>query len=290
MTQNQTLIAVDGGGTGCRAAVGTAQGGILGKAEGGPANVSTDFEGALHNIITTVAAAADAAGLPGDTLAHATAHLGLAGADLDHVKARTAAALPYGHSTVSGDRQTTVAGVLGPQDGFVVALGTGTIMARQRSGHIKTVSGWGFQLSDRASGAWLGRSLLAHVLDAEEGLIPATDLTRTTATQFGGVQGVFEFSTTATPGSYATLAPKVFAAGKAGDTVALDLLNDGARYIQKGLTALEFATGDRLSLSGGVGPHYAPYLPASFTANLSAPQGNALQGAFALARHRLQGQ
>ena len=36
------LIAVDGGGTGCRAAVGSVAAGILGRAEGGRANIGND--------------------------------------------------------------------------------------------------------------------------------------------------------------------------------------------------------------------------------------------------------
>lgn len=281
---SQPLVAVDGGGTGCRAAVGTVAGGMLGQAKGGPANVSTNFDGAIANIIATVQAAAIEAGMPIALLAQATAHLGLAGADLDATKQATAAALPYGQIRISGDRQTTVAGVLGPRDGFVVALGTGTIIARQRAGVVKTVSGWGFQLSDRASGAWLGRSVLSQVLDTEEGLDPQTPLTRAVAERLGGVQGVFDFSNKAAPGDYATFAPEVFAAGKQGDPVAHALLTDGAAYVAKGLTALGFEQGDVLSLAGGVGPHYAPYLPERFTQNLCPPQGNALQGAFALAQ------
>ena len=285
---DQPLIAVDGGGTGCRVAAGTIQRGILGQAKGKSANVSTDFEGAIANIIQTAQQAIEAARLPAATLAQSVAHLGLAGADLDDTRAKTSAALPFAHSRISGDRQTTVAGVLGPQDGFVVALGTGTIIARQKASLIKTVSGWGFQLSDRASGAWLGRSLLTYVLDAEEGLEAQTNLTRTVADRLGGVEGVFKFSNGAVPGKYAKFAPEIFEAGKAGDPFASAVLQEGACYIDKGLTALGFRQGDVLCLSGGVGPHYAPYLPAAYRDNIHPPQGNALQGAFALAQQFAQ--
>lgn len=278
------LIAVDGGGTGCRVAVGTVADGMLGQAKGGPANVSTDFDGSIANIIGAVHRAANDAGLVQDALAQATAHLGLAGADLKDIQTKTRDALPFGQTHVSGDRQTTVAGVLGDTDGYVVALGTGTIIARQKAQRIDTVSGWGFQLSDQASGAWLGRALFSRVLDAEEGLEPQGDLSRAIANQLGGVQGIFAFSTTATPADYAHYAPQIFDAGRAGDALARDLLAQGAAYIQRGLRALDFTDGDVLSLAGGVGPHYAPYLAENFTANLRPPQGKALEGAFALAR------
>jgi glucosamine kinase len=278
------LIAVDGGGTGCRVAVGTAQAGVLAEARGGPANVSTDFEGAIANITAAVQEAIGTAGMGAADLGASTAHLGLAGADLPSIQNRTAASLPYGTCRVSGDRQTTVAGVLGDADGYVVALGTGTIIARQQAGVVRTVGGWGFQLSDQASGAWLGRSLLTRVLMVDEGMLPSSPLARAVSQKLGGLQGVFAFSNGAVPRDYAQFAPDIFAAGAEGDTLATEILREGAAFVENGLTALGFTPGDVLSLAGGVGPHFEPYLSADFTRTLRAPRGNALQGAFALAR------
>ena len=45
------LIGIDGGGTSCRAAVATADGVVVGSAKSGPANILTDLDGALENII-----------------------------------------------------------------------------------------------------------------------------------------------------------------------------------------------------------------------------------------------
>ena len=284
IVDQRPLIAVDGGGTGCRVAVGTAAEGVQGRAKGGPANVSTNFDSAVANIKAAVQDAARDAGWDADLTDGACAHLGLAGADLDAVQRRTAQSLPYSMSRVSGDRQTMVAGVLGRQDGFVLAPGTGTIIARQQAGNVSTVSGWGFHLSDQASGAWLGRMMLSRVLDAEEGLADPSPLSRALARRLGGVQGIFDFSNSAGPRDYAAFAPDIFAAGEKGDANALEFLRSGADYLARGLSALGYAPGDVLCLAGGVGPHYAPYLPQEVLQNLQAPQGNALDGAFALAR------
>ena len=48
------LIAVDGGGTGCRVVIARPKGGILASAESGPANIATAFGTALHTIIKTL--------------------------------------------------------------------------------------------------------------------------------------------------------------------------------------------------------------------------------------------
>ena len=41
------LLGLDGGGTGCRAVLTDAAGAVLGRAEGGPANIMSDPEGAV---------------------------------------------------------------------------------------------------------------------------------------------------------------------------------------------------------------------------------------------------
>lgn len=281
---NTVLIAVDGGGTGCRVAVGTAENGVMAEAKGGPANVSNDFEQSIRNITRTVEEALEKAGFGHVDLALITAHLGLSGADLKTMRNKTAAALPYGRLCISGDRETSVAGILEQSDGYVVALGTGTIIARQQSGVVKTVGGWGFQISDQASGAWLGRMLLVRTLMAGEALVPHSTLSREILDHLSGIQGLYSFSTTATPSDFAKFAPDVFAAGAQGDAIALQILQEGATYLEQGLTALGYETGNILSLAGGVGPHFEPYLGADFVENICAPKGNALQGAFQLAR------
>ena len=278
------LIAVDGGGTGCRAAVGTVQSGILGEAAGGPGNVNTDFKAATGNIRAAIDAALQMAGLLADTArSDACVHMGVAGANFPDEMARVAAEFAYGTVHVTSDRDTAVVGALEDADGFVVTLGTGTIVARQRDRQIKTVSGWGFQLSDQASGAWLGHQLLRKAMMGADGMIEQSPLGRQVLADLGGVAQVVSFSAAAAPGDYAQLARQVVPAAQEGDVIARALMQEGAAFISSALAALAFKPGDRLCLSGGVGPHYAPYLPKTFTRHLTPPAGNALQGAFTLA-------
>ncbi len=289
MSEETYLIAVDGGGTGCRAAVGTATRGILAEARGGPANVSTDFNRSIINIVAAVSEALTKAAIPEVALTEVVAHLGLAGANSRGDMASVEAALPYGHCTVTGDRDTAVAGALGPQDGFVVALGTGTIVARQRNGVVATVGGWGFTLSDEASGAWLGKGLLTHILLAEDGIRTHSPLSRSVLQKHGGRDAIVTFAVGARPADYATLAPDIIGAAKAGDVLARALMAEGSEYIEQALAALGFATGDVLCLSGGVGPSYAAHLPPALTGNLQPARGSALDGAFALAQRAATG-
>lgn len=200
------LIAVDAGGTGCRAAAGTVTRGILADARGGPANVENSFDGAIANIIAAVTEALTNASLAQTPMARITGHVGAAGANSAETMTKVAAALPYGSCKVTGDKETTVAGALGDHDGYVLGIGTGTFISRQRGGVVSTVSGWGFQISDQASGAWLGHRLLERTLLAHDGIEPHTALTRRTLDSMGGLHRMRGFCLTATPTDYATLA------------------------------------------------------------------------------------
>lgn len=285
---NTVLIAVDAGGTGCRAAAGTIAKGILGDARGGPANVENSFDGAIRNIIDAVTAALNTAGLADAPMCDIVGHVGAAGANSDATMARVAAALPYGRTVVSGDKETTVAGALGKHNGYVLGIGTGTFISRQRAGVVKTVSGWGFQISDQASGAWLGHRVLERTLMAYDGIEPHSDLTRDLLDQLGGLHEMRNFCLTASPADYATLAPQVLNGAECHDPAALEIVARAVTFLEKGLAALDFTPGDRLCMTGGVGPRYEPYLSPKTIRNVVPPQGNAMQGAFALARHTAQ--
>ena len=281
----QVIVAADGGGSGCRAAAGTVADGILGQATGGSGNIHSDFDAAVANLTSTIDHALQNAGLQNTPPAQITAHLGVAGAHSQVETSALIAALPYGHVTASGDRDTSVRGALGAADGFVVALGTGTIVARQQGLQMRTVGGWGFHLSDQASGAWLGKRLLEEVILAEDDLRPHTNLSRKALDAKGGLVGIVQFSASAAPADYAQLARDVIEAIEHHDTLALALMTQGAAYLETALNALGFKQGNLLALAGGVGPHYATHLSVPFTSNLQPPQGSALEGAFAMALH-----
>lgn len=276
------IVAADGGGTGSRACAGTLSRGILAEASGGPGNVHSDFDGALTNLTGAITEALSRAGLQ-PTQDQITAHLGVAGAHTEVEMERVRAALPYGRAHVTGDRATSVRGVLGEADGYVVALGTGTIIARQHALEMRTIGGWGFDLSDQASGAWLGKRLMEEIVLREDRLSVHTDLSLKVLDEQGGLLGLINFSADARPGDYAPFARQVVEAAVNGDPLGQKLIQEGTEYIMRGLVALGFKPGDVLSLAGGLGPHYAFCFPNDFKKSLRPPLGSALEGAFAMA-------
>ena len=281
--REKLLIAVDGGGTGCRAAIARADGTILSQADGGPANATTDTSQAIASVLAAIHSATQLAGLDEADVLQATGHIGLAGITSTAKAQAVAGAMPFA-ATVTDDRPAAIAGALAGQAGYLAALGTGTIIARSDGEKSEYIGGYGLHLSDQASGGWLGRGLLQQVLLCHDGLEASSALTRSVFADLGSeAEALIAFAGSATPADYARFAPSVFTAAASGDATALKLIGQGVAYLEKALKRLGFRPGDRLCLTGGAGPHYAAFLSEGFQASLVAPAGSALSGAVLLA-------
>lgn len=284
MTQrHKHILAIDGGGTSCRGRLFVA-GGAMVEAVEGPANVFSDFDAAMGRIRELIAALYSKAGLGMQAAAETTAHLGLAGV-IDAAGAEAVAArLPFGRIAVTSDQPTMIVGALGGRDGAVAAIGTGSFVGVQSGASVRVLGGWGLAIGDQASGAWLGRELLKHVILVGDGIEALSPIAEAMLDRLGGVAGVTRFSLTARPADYGRFAPEVVAAAEGGDPLAARLMGEGAEYIAAALATLRWNPGERLCLSGGLGPAYARWLAVDITAGLAAPDGTALDGATILAR------
>lgn len=281
------LVGVDGGGSGCRAAIADASGRVLGRGAGGPANAFTDMDGAAASVRAALDAACAAAGLR-----RAVAHVGLAGILTPAHAAAMAARLPLPRVAVTEDAPTSVAGALGDRAGVLLAVGTGTMIAAQAAdGAQRFVGGWGLQVSDQASGAWLGRALLERVLLAHDGLLAPSDLTRATLADFpDGPAGIVAFAAAARPADYARLAPAVADAAARGDPAGRALMRRGAAYLNRAIACLGLGPDGVLCLTGGLAPRYRALLRPAFRARIRPAEGTALDGALRLAARALAGQ
>lgn len=285
-TGSDFLIGIDGGGTGCRVAIARAGGGVIARAEAGPANATSDLRGCVANVRMALEQALVSAGLTLAQVAGAPAHAGLAGVISAEVGTAVAQALPLSNLSVTEDRETMVAGALGGRDGALAAIGTGSFVAAQRGDVMHGVGGWGWQLSDEASGAWLGQAALRRALAARDGMAEQSDLLAALLDDMGGALGIVAFAGRAGPAEYAALAPRVVAAALADDAAAVALMRTGADWITRALVAVGHRDGDPLCLTGGLGPRYSAYLPPDLTRGLVEPVGTALDGALLLARQR----
>jgi len=277
------IVGVDGGGTGCRVRIEDGRGQVLGEASGGPANITSDFDTGFANILMAINEAYQTAGLDPARQVRDVVWMGLAGAATGDNAARLVADLGFARAKVTTDCTITVEGALGERDGVVAMLGTGSFFVARQGGVDHRIGGWGYQLGDEAGGAWLGRALLARSLHAHDGLTPHSALTRAMLARFNGPDGIVAFAQSARPGDIASLARDIVSAK--GDANGEAILSEATALIATRLDHL--AASGPLCLLGGLAQVYAPRLPERFRARLTAPRGDALSGAIALARHRL---
>jgi glucosamine kinase len=208
-----------------------------------------------------------------------TAVLGLAGANDRAAAAELEQVLPFRRTRIVTDGHIAVAGALGDRDGIVAVLGTGSVFVVQRGRVQREIGGKGLILGDEASGAWIGRSLLAAALRADDGFEPLTPLLQTVLAQNGGVAGIIAFAKAATPADFAALAPLVTGSP---DLAALAIMDQGTRQILQAIALLQGR--DRLPVVclGGLAPAYTPRISTHWP--LVQPLGTGLDGALALAQ------
>lgn len=278
------ILGIDGGGTGCRAALATPDGRVLARGSSGAANIRTDLGGARDHIVEAARRAFAEAGRDPELVAHTPAVLGLAGANVGTYDQQLQAMLPFRESRVESDAEIALEGAIGMGDGAIAVLGTGSAYRVRRGGVSRSVGGWGFQVGDQASGARIGRDLLEQTLLAHDGIREASPLTRETMAMFHDDPGeVVEFTGTAKPGDYGAFAPGVFDHAARGDAVAQRIVDKAVADVKAALGALRLGAGEVLCLLGGLSGLYAPLLAPRYRTLLREPQGDALSGAVRMA-------
>lgn len=278
------LIAVDGGGTSCRAVVADSGGARLGEATAGSANIATDLDAARDNIIEAVRAALREAGLSDSRISESAAVLGLAGANIGDNPKRIAALLPFRISHVETDARIALQGALGDIDGAVAIIGTGSVFIARSRGRIRTVGGWGPVVGDFCSGSRLGRTLLEEVLRAYDNLRDASELSRYVLASYNNDPGALvEFARAATPRDFAGFAPLLFDYADRGDPIGHAIIMDAVGLLEETLCLLIGDEDMSFCLLGGLASSYAKQLSPSLKSRERQPDGNALSGALSMA-------
>lgn len=280
----ELFIGIDGGGTSCRAAVATADGTVLGIAKAGPANILTDLDSALANIVAASKAAFANAGLDPDGYASACTLLGLAGSNVGDVTERLMARLPFKRSEVVSDGLIALQGAFGNDDGAIAIIGTGTAYLCRRAGKLRAFGGWGFVVADQGSGARLGQALLQECLLVSDGVRPGSELTADVLKEFGNeASRIVAFARYAAPSDFGRYSPRIFAAANSNDPIGVRILQAGAASIDETLDAVVRAGGETICLLGGLSPFYPQWLSEAHRSRLVPARSDALSGAVALA-------
>jgi glucosamine kinase len=255
--------------------------------EGGSANIHADPTGAEQRIAELLARVLIAAQWADPASPDLHIVLGLAGASETNAAERLAAALPYRNITVLGDIDTSLSGALQDDDGIVMAVGTGSVLARQVGGQMRRVGGYGLALGDEAGGAWLGRRALSAALHVRDGLLPDSPLADSVWGRFTTLGNLLDFVATARPADYAALAPQLVVLDKAGCALSQSILDEGCDYLLRAIRHLQANECDLpIAATGGLGQILLDRIVAKANPalNIMAPKGTALDGALWRAR------
>ncbi|WP_290545827.1 BadF/BadG/BcrA/BcrD ATPase family protein [Aestuariivirga sp.] len=277
------FLGIDGGGSRCRARIRSADGTVLGEAVGGASNIYQDFTGALATIMDTSREAAKLAGL---TTGRIHAGMGIAGIVTSVGAGKIVdAALPFASVTADNDAYAACVGAFGGGDGGIVIAGTGSIGFALVGAERHMVGGWGFQLGDHGSGAWVGHHAVRRAALALDGLLQPTRLVTEVLSRTGANRlDLSRWPEQAKPKDYAQFAPLVFECAAQGDVQGMMIVIEGAAAISNLGRALLARGARHICLLGGLSKVYPPYLDADVKLALAAPQADAIDGAIMMAR------
>lgn len=193
----------------------------------------------------------------------------------------------FGSLTLCSDGHAMVLGAHSGHAGAAVAIGTGIVgNCVTEAGTARQVGGWGFPVRDEASGAWLGRKVLAEALRLLDGYdLEATPLHDAVLAKIGrGADALADWTYLAPSTRYAELAPLVVDAANAGDRAGLRLMRRAAEEVERLVDALDPAGTLPLCFGGSLAaPILAPMAERTLQ-RVRPSQGDACDGALLLAR------
>lgn len=278
------FIGVDGGGSRTRARLRDDTGAAIGEGLAGAGNARLGDAG-YNEVMKACRAAVSAAGLGEDDLKRIHAGFGLAGAQQE-VDRRSVVDRPHPFAslTVDTDAYAAYLGAFRGRDGAILILGTGSCGLAVVKGRRLNVGGWGADIGDEGSGMAIGRLAIRRSLWALEGMAPSTPLAEDILAAFDrSGQNAVIWAGKATPGDFASFAPRVFDYAENGDALAVPILRDAAKDAAMLIDRLIALGAPSIAMIGGIFPRLYRWLPARLGPHLVEPEGDAADGAILMA-------
>ncbi|MCX6148200.1 MAG: hypothetical protein NTW25_13270 [Candidatus Kapabacteria bacterium] len=299
-----TIIGIDGGGTHTRGIL-VKGGEIIAKAKAGTTRIGAVGVGEscerTLNVIIELCHQANINATELDAVV-----VGLAGVWLDEEKRRSAALLKtlargqkikINDLLVTSDAEIALEGSFAGEPGIITIVGTGSIaLGNPVKKKLVRCGGWGIELDDEGSGAWIGREGLTASVRALDGrgkktkmttllekLIPSIkiDEPRTIVKAYN--EGAFQ---------YHMLTPTVMKCAEDGDEVCLEIIKRSSKHLLELPMTLQknFKSNKvKVALMGGIidastllANLLIDEIKARPELELVQPKGNALEGAISL--------
>lgn len=248
--QDYNIIGIDGGGTRTRGVL-YSNNKVITQVRSGTTRIGSVGVGeSCERLLNVIADLCEQAGLISSELDAVV--IGLAGVWLEEEKKRSSKLLKtlarsqnmiLNDLLIISDAELAVEGAFRGGNGVAMIVGTGSI-AVGKLGKDKLVrcGGWGIELDDEGSGAWIGREGLTAVVRALDGRGKATGLTDVLASINPSidvkeprtiVKAYFERAF-----EYHMLSPLVMKCAQDGDIVSLDIITRASKHLVELLYAL----------------------------------------------------
>ena len=231
LDQAPLVVGIDGGGTRTRVILADAHGNVLARTEGPGTALSPGHESAAADVIKSLIADVLAIADRSETRP-AVCVVGVAGAGQERAAQALWSALASRRVaddvSVQADATVAMEDAFGDSAGVLLISGTGSVaFSRAPDGRVERCGGWGPNVGDEGSAAWLGRSALSVVTAASDGREPETALggAMLTALEMESLDELIPWAADATPAKLATLAPIVMQVASTGDLRANALIS-----------------------------------------------------------------
>jgi len=242
---SEILIGVDGGGSKTRVLVGGDAGNELGRAEAGRSAVRPGEAKQSARVIAEVVREALAASVMPGAAEPKVLYCGVAGVGREVERRALQSSLEEYELAetviVEGDGPIALFDAFADGPGILIVAGTGSsAFRRSPSGQTARCGGWGPNIGDEGSGAWIGRRALGIVSAATDGRERETALVGAilTATQLSEPAELIPWAAAADVRMLAALAPVVFSSASAGDARANSLVTLAAEELVVHVRAL----------------------------------------------------
>ncbi|MDQ1265424.1 MAG: BcrAD BadFG protein [Bacteroidota bacterium] len=299
-----TIIGIDGGGTHTRGILFRHEK-IIAESKSGTTRIGSVGVGeSCERLLNTINDLCEQGSIESAELDAVV--IGLAGVWLDEEKKRSAQllkTLARGQDIImndlllTSDAELAIEGAFGGEQGIIMIVGTGSIAIGQ-IGRNKLVrcGGWGIELDDEGSGAWIGKEGLTGVVRALDGrgkptmmtdifddLYPSIDISQPRTIVKAYSERAFE---------YHMLTPLVMQCATKGDEVCLDIIKRASKHLMElPETLLKFYKSPSVSIAlmGGIieaktllSKMIEEEVNAHPQLKMVEPKGTALDGAISL--------
>lgn len=310
MNNEYTIIGIDGGGTNTRGTLFRGNEKIAEMKSGTTRIGAVGVGESCERTLTVINELCHKANLETSELDAVV--VGLAGVWLEEEKKRSqnllktlarGQGISFNDLLVTSDAEIALQGAFNGGDGIIIIVGTGSIaLAKDPQGNLVRCGGWGIELDDEGSGAWIGREGLTAIVRHLDGRGSYTVLTEKVASTYPTIKmdepRTFVKAYAERAFEYQMLTPTVMQSAEEGDGVCLGIIERAARNLAELPLAIEKKFNKKkvnIALMGGIidaNTLLKKLLEKEIAKNdrfeLVKPMGSAIDGALALGKQLIE--